>query len=77
MCLGTVSYTHLTLPTLFTTLSAVSFLLFTLLYTPCIAAVATIKKELRSGWATLGVVLLQCAIAWVVAFVAYLIGGLF
>ena len=72
-----VSQLHLALPSLFTTLSAVSFLLFTLLYTPCIAAVATINKELKSGWATLGVVIMQCAIAWVVAYAAYLIGGLF
>lgn len=72
-----VAQLHLALPSLFTTLSAVSFLLFTLLYTPCIAAVATINKELKSGWATLGVVFMQCAIAWVVAFAAYQIGGLF
>jgi ferrous iron transport protein B len=72
-----VSQLHLALPSLFTTLSAVSFLLFTLLYTPCIAAVATINKELKSGWATLGVVIMQCAIAWIVAYAAYVIGGLF
>ena len=76
--LGTgVAQLHLALPSMFSTLSAVSFLLFTLLYTPCIAAVATIQKELRSGWATLGVVLLQCVVAWIVAFAAYQIGGLF
>jgi ferrous iron transport protein B len=76
--LGTgISQLHLALPTLFSTLSAVSFLLFTLLYTPCVAAVATIEKELRSGWATLGVVFLQCAVAWIVSFAAYQIGGLF
>ena len=76
--LGTgVAQLHLALPSLFSTLSAVSFLLFTLLYTPCIAAVATIKKELHSGWATIGVVILQCGVAWIVAFAAYQIGGLF
>jgi len=68
---------HLALPSLFTTLSAVSFLLFTLLYTPCVAAIATVRKELKSGIATFGVVLMQCVIAWVVAFAAYQIGGLF
>jgi ferrous iron transport protein B len=62
---------------LFTPLAAVSFLLFTLLYTPCAAAVATIKKELKSGVATLGVVILQCGVAWLVAFAVYQIGGLF
>ncbi|MEA4913557.1 MAG: ferrous iron transport protein B [Christensenella sp.] len=72
-----VAQLHLALPSLFTTLSAVSFLLFTLLYTPCVAAVATIRKELKSDWATIGVVVMQCAVAWVVAYAAYLIGGLF
>jgi ferrous iron transport protein B len=60
----------------FTPLSAVSFLLFTLLYTPCVAAVATLCRELRSTWATVGVVVLQCAIAWVVSFAVFQIGGL-
>ncbi len=61
---------------LFTPLSAVSFLIFTLLYTPCAAAVATIRKELKSGIATLGVVVLQCLVAWLAAFSVYQIGGL-
>lgn len=61
---------------LFTPLSAVSFLLFTLLYTPCVAAVATIKRELGSGAATVGVVVMQCAVAWFVAGLVYQIGGL-
>lgn len=64
------------LSSLFTPLSAFSFLLFTLLYTPCVAAVATIKKELKSGWATLGVVVMQCTVAWLVAYAAYQLGGL-
>jgi ferrous iron transport protein B len=68
---------RLELAHLFTPLSAVSFLLFTLLYTPCVAAVATMRRELKSGPATFGVVLMQCVIAWVVAFAAYRIGGLF
>ena len=72
-----VTELHLALPTLFSTLSAVSFLLFTLLYTPCVAAIATVRKELKSGLATFGVVVMQCVIAWIVAFVAYQIGGLF
>ena len=61
---------------LFTPLSAMSFLLFTLLYTPCVAAVATIKKELKSRTATAGVVVMQCAAAWIVAFAVYQIGSL-
>ena len=63
--------------TLFTTRSAVSFLVFTLLYTPCVAAVATIRRELNSTLKTALVVLMQCTVAWVVAFAAYALGGLF
>ena len=62
---------------LFTARSAVSFLIFTLLYTPCAAAVATINRELRSGIKTVGVVLMQCSVAWLVSYIAYTIGGLF
>ncbi|MDD6883678.1 MAG: ferrous iron transport protein B [Eubacteriales bacterium] len=61
---------------LFQPLAAVSFLLFTLLYTPCVAAVATIRRELGSRLATLGVVVMQCGVAWLVGFVVYQIGGL-
>ena len=60
----------------FTPLSAVSFLVFTLLYTPCVAAVATIKRELGSGVKTLGVVFMQCAVAWVMACLVFQIGSL-
>lgn len=51
-----------------------SFLVFTLLYTPCVAAVAAIRRELGSTVKTLGVVLLQCGVAWIAAFIAYNIG---
>lgn len=61
---------------LFTTRSAISFLVFTLLYTPCIAAVATIRRELGSRIKTVGVVLLQCVVAWLAAYIAYTVGGL-
>ena len=60
---------------LFTTRSAVSFLVFTLLYTPCIAAVATIRREFGSLLKTLGVVLMQCAVAWAASFAAYAVFG--
>ena len=60
---------------LFTTRSAISFLVFTLLYTPCIAAVATIRRELGSRIKTVGVVLLQCVVAWLAAYIAYAVGG--
>ena len=61
---------------LLTTRSAISFLVFTLLYTPCVAAIATIRRELDSRLKTVGVVVLQCSVAWVVAFAAYAIAGL-
>lgn len=60
-----------TLGTIFTPASAVSFLVFTLLYTPCVAAVATIKRELGSAVKTLGVVCMQCGVAWVVGCLVY------
>lgn len=60
----------------FTTLSAVSFLIFTLLYTPCVAAVATIRRELRSGIKTVGVIIMQCTVAWLCACAVYQIGSL-
>ena len=59
---------------LFTTRSAVSFLVFTLLYAPCVAAVATIRRELNSTLATLGVVAMQCGVAWLAALVVYRVG---
>ena len=56
---------------LFTPASAASFLTFCLLYTPCVAAVATIRRELGSKWKTLVVVIGQCLIAWLAALVVY------
>ena len=64
------------LGSLFTPLSALSFLVFTLLYTPCVAAVAAIRRELRSFWKMLGVVILQCGVAWLAGMLVYQIGGL-
>ncbi len=62
------------LHSLFTTASAASFLAFCLLYTPCVAAVSTIKSELKSGWKTVGIVFAQCAVAWLAAFAVYHVG---
>ena len=62
--------------TMMTSLSAASLLVFSLLYTPCVAAIASVKRELGAKWAA-GVVIWQCAIAWLMAFLVYLIGGLF
>lgn len=65
------------LGSMFSGLSAASFLVFTLLYTPCVAAVAAIKREMGSGAKAAVVVLLQCIVAWLAAFVVYQVGGLF
>ena len=64
------------LHSMFSPLSATAFLVFTLLYTPCVAAIATIKNELGSGLKTIGVVIMQCAIAWAAGTLIYQIGSL-
>ena len=64
------------LSTLFTPFTAFVFLIFTLLYTPCVAAIACVKRELGSRKAALEIVLLQCGIAWIVAFIIHTIGSL-
>ena len=60
--------------TLFNTASAVSMLVFCLLYTPCVAAVAAIRRELGSKW-MLFIIAFQCVVAWVCAWIAYLIAN--
>ena len=64
------------LDTIFTPLAAASYLIFTLLYTPCVAAVTTIRRELGSAWRTVGIVCMQCGVAWLVAFIFYQIASL-
>lgn len=61
-----------TIGTVLTSASAASMLIFCLLYTPCIAAIAAVKRELGAKWAVC-LVVWQCAVAWVVAFATYLI----
>ena len=58
-----------------TPLAAGTMLVFSLLYTPCVAAISSIRRELGSKWAV-SVVLWQCAIAWVCALLFRIIGGL-
>lgn len=65
------------LGSMFTGRSAASFLVFTLLYTPCVAAIAAVKREMGSGMRAFLVVVLQCAVAWLMAFAVYQIGGIF
>ena len=63
--------------TLFTTQAAISYLVFTLLYTPCVAAIAAVKRELKSGkWAAI-VAFGQTSFAWIVSFIVYQIVMLF
>lgn len=73
----TVAQLNIALSTLFTPISAISFLVFTLLYTPCVAAIAAVKRELNSGFLAGVVALIQCVIAWIVAFGVYQILQLF
>ena len=72
---STANLSHV-LGNMFTGCSAASFLVFTLLYTPCVAAVAAIKREMNSALKATTIVVLQCIIAWVTAFVVYQIGGI-
>ena len=59
-----------------TTVGAASLLVFCLLYTPCVAAIASVKRELGGKWAA-AMVIGQCVIAWIAAFAVYQIGMLF
>ena len=58
-----------------TALTAICLLVFSLLYTPCVAAIASTKRELGWGWA-LGVVVWQCVIAWIMAVLTHMIGSM-
>ena len=64
------------LNTLFTPFSALVFLVFTLLYTPCVAAIASVKREMGTARSAFLVVIMQCVIAWIVAFAVRMIGML-
>lgn len=76
--LGTTSSQLQTaLGSVFTPLTAASALVFMLLYTPCVAAIAAARRELNSRRGALAVVLLQCGVAWFASFVVYHILGLF
>ncbi len=61
---------------IFTPLRAAAFLAFALLYTPCFASIAVIRRELKSRLATVGVICYQIGVAWIAAFLVYNIGGL-
>lgn len=65
---------QVTLSSIFTPLSAFSFLIFTLLYTPCVAAIAAVRREMNSSLAAAGVVLFQTGVAWAVSCLVYQLG---
>lgn len=65
------------LASVFSPLTAFSFLVFTLLYTPCVAAISAVRREMNSGKAAVGVVFLQTGVAWIVSFAIYHLGMLF
>jgi ferrous iron transport protein B len=68
-----VLFSGMKIDSVLTTASAASLLVFSLLYTPCVAAIAAIRREMGSKWAV-GVVVWQCAIAWAAALVVRMIG---
>ncbi len=63
------------LSTLFVPFTAIVFLVFVLIYTPCVAAIGAVKRELGGKWAFL-IAVIQCVVAWIVAFIVNLIGSL-
>ena len=65
------------LANIFTPLAAVAFLVFTLLYSPCVAAINSVRREMHSGVSAACVVVYQTAVAWLIAFVVYNVGNLF
>lgn len=71
----TVLTEGISITSLLTPLAAAALLVFCLLYTPCVAAITSIKRELGGKWAAL-VVILQCVIAWVCALAVYAAGGI-
>ena len=71
----TVLTEGISITSLLTPLAAAALLVFCLLYTPCVAAITSIQRELGGNWAAL-VVVMQCVIAWLCAFAVYTIGGL-
>ena len=62
------------LPGFFTPLQAASFLVFTLLYMPCVAAMAAVRREMGSGFKALGLMVFQTGVAWLMAFLVYTAG---
>lgn len=62
---------------IFTPLTAYVFLVFTLLYTPCAAAVSAVRRELGGSLKAIGVVVMQTGVAWIVSYIVFLVGSIF
>ena len=73
---GNTATLHRAIGGIFTPLSAYAFMCFTLLYTPCVSTIVTMKREFNSVKWTAGTVLFDFSVAWVVTFLVYHIGGL-
>lgn len=69
----TLLTTEESLALMFTPFQAIVFLVFSLLYTPCVAAIAAVRRELGRRWA-ISIVVIQCFVAWIAAFFVYIIG---
>ncbi len=65
------------LSSLLTTRTAITFLTFTLLYSPCVAAISAVRRELNSGLKAAAVAVYQCVFAWLAAFIVFQLTGLF
>ena len=74
---GTEETVTLAISGLFTPQTALAYLSFILTYTPCVAAVSAIKRELGSAGKTVMIVIFQCVVAWIVSFIVYNIAGIF
>ena len=72
--LGTL-YSGAALASVISPVSAAAFLAFCLLYTPCVAAMSAVRQELGTGW-MVGIIAMQCSIAWVISFAVFTIGSL-
>ena len=65
------------LSTMLSPLSAISFLVFILLYTPCVAAISAVKNEMGNARSAIQVAIFQCIVAWIISFIVYHIAGMF
>lgn len=74
---GSLAALHAAIAHLFTPLSAYSFMVFVLLYSPCVSAIATMRKEFNSAKWTVGTLVLDFSSAWIISFLIYSVGRLF